>query len=423
MIRTGRWLSRLRREPLPRGLAGAGAQRPRTPAELEEAFRDGFHPGGGPSVGVEEELILVDPATLMPVEAIDWALDRLGTASFSPELRAAQLELVTGPAATVGPVLAELNANRARLQEALGGRLRIIAAGGHPALAHAIAVTNRPRYLGIGRECSWAMRRGLPCAVHVHVGLDDPDEALDVYNAARSYLPELAALAANSPFFEGADSGLASSRLKLTEDLPRSGIPPAFGSWREYAEFVAWGARGGLFPDPTYLWWDLRLRPDLGTLEFRIADAQTSPECAAAIAALCQALVAALEERLRDGETLPVQAAHVLAENRWCALRDGLSAELADPETGLPETARYRLARLLGELESYGQRLGSDRELAHAWRLLARNGADRQREVAAERGVQGLLEWLAECTEAPAGGAEPLAPSAAEPLEDAVLPL
>lgn len=422
MIRTAKWFTRLRRESRPREL-GIMDRHPRTPAELEQAFREGFHPRCGPSVGVEEELILVDPVSLMPEEAIDWALGRLGADSFAPELRAAQVELVTAPASSVGPVLSELRTSRARLLDALGGRLRLIAAGGHPALAHPVAVTNRPRYLGIGSECSWAMRRGLTCAVHVHVGLDDPDEALGVYNAARSYLPELAALAANSPFFEGADSGLASSRLKLTEDLPRSGIPPAFGSWREYAEFVAWGTRAGLFPDPTYLWWDLRLRPELGTLEFRIADVQTSLDCAGAIAAICQALVAALEERLREGELLPVQPAHVLAENRWRALRDGLSAELADLETGLPETARYRLGRLLGELESHAQRLGSERELAHAWRLLARNGADRQREVAADGGVLGLLEWLADCTEAPAGSAEPIPPSAGEPLEGAVLPL
>src|SRR5204862_6753557 len=122
----------------------------------------------------------------------------------------------------------------------------------------------------------------------------DPCEALAVYNAARSYLPELAALTANSPFFEGCDSGLASARLKLTEDLPRSGIPPAFASWRQLAEFAAWGARAGLFADLAYLWWDLRPRPDHGTLEFRIADVQTRLEEAATVAAFCQALVATL---------------------------------------------------------------------------------------------------------------------------------
>jgi carboxylate-amine ligase len=398
MSKTGRWWSRLRRQPLAEE-RGLGLKQPLSADELEQSYHDGFRPRGGPSVGLEEELILVDPELLMPEEAVDWVLERLGRGPFTAELRAAQVELVTAPAPAVGLLLAELKDSRARLVEAMGGRLRIIAAGGHPALAHAIAVTDRPRYLGIASECFWAMRRSLPCGLHVHVGLDDPDEALAVYNAARSYLPELAALAANSPFFEGSDSGLASSRLKLTEDLPRSGIPPAFGSWRELAEFVAWGARGGMFPDLTYLWWDLRPRPEFGTLEFRIADTQTSPEASAAVAAFCQALVAALVERLRAGETLPVVPTHAIAENRWRALRDGLGADLAGPETGLPEGARYRLAQLLEELEPYAEQLGCAAELGHAWPLLDRNGAERQREVAAERGLQGLLEWLVAETE------------------------
>ena len=371
-------------------------------ADLEQAFQERYRPGGGLSVGMEEELILVDPETLMPDEAVEWALERVGPGPFTAELRAAQVELVTTPSPAVGPLLRELADNRARLVEALGGRLRIIAAGGHPSLAHAVAVTERPRYIGIGNDYSWALRRGLPCGLHVHVGLDDPDEAIAVYNAVRSYLPELAALASNSPFFEGADSGLASSRLKLSEDLPRSGVPPAFDSWRDLAEFVAWGARGRMFADLTYLWWDLRPRPDFGTIEFRIADAQTSPEASAAIAAVCQTLVASLVDRFRADGALPVQPTHAVAENRWRALRDGLAAELADPETGLPESARYRIARLLTELKPYAELLGCAAELANAWPLLARNGAERQREVAAERGMPGLLEWLAAETEAAA---------------------
>ncbi len=401
MTRPARWWSRLRRQPL-LDVHVDGEPQPQFPTveELELSFREGFRPGTGPSVGLEEELILVDPETLMPDEAVEWVLERVGDGRFTAELRAAQVELVTDPARSVGSLLAELREGRAQLVDALEGRLRIIAAGGHPALAHGVAVTDRPRYIGIASENSWAMRRGLPSGLHVHVGLEDPDEALAVYNAARSYLPELAALAANSPFFEGADSGLASTRLKLTEDLPRSGIPPAFESWRDLAEFLAWGGRGGLFPDLTYLWWDLRPRPDFGTLEFRIADAQTSREAAAALAAFCQSLVAALVDRLRAGEALPVQPTHVVAENRWRALRDGLTAELADPETGSPEGARYRIARLLAELEPYAEKLGCGSELGRAWPLLARNGAERQREIAAERGLRGLLEWLADQTEA-----------------------
>jgi glutamate---cysteine ligase / carboxylate-amine ligase len=413
MRKTGSWWSRLRRRPQPGQSGanddGAGELQPLpTAEELELSFEQGFRAGDGPSVGLEEELILVDPDTLMPDEAVDWVLARVGDGRFTAELRAAQVEIVTDPAPTVGALLAELREGRAHLVEAVEDRLRIIAAGGHPALAHAIAVTDRPRYIGIGSENSWAMRRGLPSGLHVHVGLDDPDEALAVYNAARSYLPELAALAANSPFFEGADSGLASSRLKLTEDLPRSGIPPAFDSWKDLAGFLSWGARGGLFRDLTYLWWDLRPRPDFGTLEFRIADAQTSPEAAAAIAAFCQSLVAALVDRHRAGEPLPVQPTHAIAENRWRALRDGLAGELADPETGTPEGVRYRIARLLAELEPYAEILRCSGELAQAWPLLARNGAERQRELTAERGLRGLLEWLADETEAVPELQEPL---------------
>jgi carboxylate-amine ligase len=239
------------------------------------------------------------------------------------------------------------------------------------------------------------LRRGLPSGLHIHVGLGDADEALWVYNAARDYLPELAALSANSPFFEGADAQLASSRLKLVEDHPRSGIPPAFASWRELAAFVSWGAGGGHFSDVTYLWWDLRPRPDLGTLEFRIADAQYSLDQVAALAAVVQSLVSALRLRLRAGERMVVQPTHVLNENRWRAVRDGLDAELADVVTGERMPARARIAGLLLELEPYAAELGCADELELAWPMLVRNGARRQRDVAATRGLDGLLSWLA----------------------------
>ncbi len=374
-----------------------------TPAAMEARFRQGFLGTDVDSVGVEEELILVDPVTFEAEEACDWVLRQLPARPFMAELRSAQIELALPPRATIAALGADLREARARLVEALGGELRVIASGGHPTLAHAIAPADRPRYLAIAREYSWAMRRGLPSGFHVHVAIADADEALAVYNAARSYLPELAALGANSPFFEGVDSGLASSRLKLTEDLPRAGIPPAFGSWRELAEFVSWGVAGGLFADLSYLWWDLRLRPEYGTLEFRITDTQTSLEDSAGIAAFCQSLVAALRERLRAGGSPAVHPVHVLAENRWRALRDGLDAKLVDPSSGLVEPARDRVTRLLLELEPQAARIGCGPELAQVWPLLAANGAERQRAVAGERGLDGLLEWLADQTELAAG--------------------
>ncbi len=369
------------------------------PAAVVERYRSGFRTGAHPTVGLEEELVLVEPVTLEPVESVDAVLAALEDSRFVPEFRAAQLELVIPPHLTVADLCRELAAARARLVEATGQAVRALAAGTHPSSIRPVLVTDLPRYRKIGADYRWATRRGMTSGLHVHVAIDDPDDALAVYNVSRTWLPEIAALAANSPFLEGRDSELASSRLKLTEDFPRSGIPPVFESWHELAEFTSWGRIAGLFADLTYLWWDLRLRPEYGTLEFRIADTQTTVEATAAVAALCQSLVAELRSRLRAGEPLPVYPTHVLNENRWRALRDGLDAELVDPATAGREPARERLARLLLELEPRAADLGCAEELAHTWPLLARNGAMRQRAVAEQEGIDGLLAWLVAETE------------------------
>jgi carboxylate-amine ligase len=314
---------------------------------------------------------------------------------FEAEFRASQLELVTPVCLTVGDACRELSAARAQLVERLDGRLRIVAVGTHPVSTKPSMTTSRERFQSIARDCVWATRRGQPSGLHVHIGMSDPAEALAVYNAARSYLPELAALAANSPFFEARDSGLASSRLKLTEDLQRSGIPPAFANWRKLAEFAAWGSRGGLFRDLSYLWWDLRPRPDYGTLEIRIADVQTRPEDAAAVAAFCQALVAALASGFRRSERLAVHESYAINENRWRAVRDGLDAELVDLATGEPRPARDRLSELLEALELSAAEVGCSTELAQCWNLLEANGAVRQRRIARRDGLAELLLQLA----------------------------
>ena len=366
---------------------------------LTRSYLRGFSRGGGASVGLEEELILVDPRTLQPVEQVERVLAELADRRFAAEFRSAQLELIMPVALTVARLCEELARSRNAAVAALRGRVSLLAAGSHPRATGPVTVTDRPRYRRIAADHVWATRRGLPSGLHVHVGVGDPDEALAVYNAARSRLPELAALAANSPYFEGGDSGLASSRLKLVEDLPRAGIPPAFQSWRELAGYVDWGLRAGLFPDPGHLWWDLRPRPDLGTIEFRVADAQTSVAETAAVVAVIQALVAALCTRFRAGDRLPAHPAHVIAENRWRAIRDGVAGELVDPDTGEPEPTRNRIGRLLLELEPYAAELGSSDELELAWAMLARNGAVRQREIAAEHGLAGLERWLVRRTE------------------------
>jgi glutamate---cysteine ligase / carboxylate-amine ligase len=366
---------------------------------LAASYEQGFSGSDLLTLGLEEELILVDPVSFEPAEEIELVLSSVSGTRFEAEFRSSQVELVMPVSLSAGDLSRELSLARATLVEALDGRVRLMAAGTHPAATRAVRITDRPRYRRIASEYPWVTRRGMPSGLHVHVGIGDADEALAIYNAARSYLPEMAALGANSPFFEGGDAGLASTRLKLVEDLPRAAIPPAFASWGELAGFVSWGAAAKLFPDLTYLWWDLRPRPDLGTIEFRIADAQTPVEHSAALVAICQSLIALLRLRYRESGHLPVQPSHIISENRWRAVRDGLDGEFVDPVTGESEPARARIAGLLRELEPFAADLGCSAELDCAWPLLVRNGANRQRELAAGRGLPELLRWLADETE------------------------
>jgi carboxylate-amine ligase len=172
-------------------------------------------------------------------------------------------------------------------------------------------------------------------------------------------------------------------RPKLAEGFPRQGIPPAFGSWAQLAELVAWGRRGGAFPDPSHLWWEVRLHARLGTVEVRVCDQPATAGEAAALAAVVQALCAWLAGRHDEGEPSPVHPRERIEENRWRALRHGLDGSFLDLATGDAQPARPRVAALLEALEPEAARLGSGTAFAGAWSLLERTGAERQRAVAA----------------------------------------
>ena len=189
-------------------------------------------------------------------------------------------------------------------------------------------------------------RSQLVCALQVHVAVGGADAALAVYNGLRPWLPLLAALAANAPFHGGRDTGMASVRPKIGEQLPRQGIPPAIASWDALADALRWGAASGAVPEPRRWWWELRPHPAYGTLEVRVPDAQATVEDAAAVAAVVHALVAWLRERALAGEPLASPDTWRLEENRWRAARWGMDAELADlgdrrrhPGAGVPRAA------------------------------------------------------------------------------------
>jgi glutamate---cysteine ligase / carboxylate-amine ligase len=360
-----------------------------------EDLRELFDRGSAYTVGVEEELMLLDPETLELSPSVELALALLGDDErFGHELREGQIEIrtpVCGNAVAAGISLAEA---RLRLAERLDGKLLVASAGTHPFSSSWGSVTPGERYRELAEEYAHATDGNLPSGLHVHVAVPGADRALSVLNAARSFLPEITALAANSPFVDGADSQLASSRSRLTLASHRAGVPPAFESWKRFVEFVEWGRRGGLLPDASHLWWDLRPHVRYGTLELRATDAQTRLEDAAAIAAVFQALVVWLARRHDDGEPLPVHETCRIAENAWRAARYGTRGWMVDHETGEPEETRSRITRLLAALVPAAESLGTTWALRTAQALVADNGADRQRFVAERDGLHGLVRWL-----------------------------
>lgn len=354
-----------------------------------------FDAAGACTIGLEEELMLVERASLDLAPVVPEQLRRVaGDVRFSQELRAAQLEIITPVCSNLGEACREISGARRLLFERLDPSYTLLAAGTHPFSTSWGAITGVDRYRQIADEYLWAATRSLVCGLHVHVAVGGADRSLAVYNALRSYLPEIAALAANSAFFEGVDTGMCSIRPKLNEFFPRSGVPPAFDSWADLIRFVDWGRSGGLFPDASHFWWDLRPHPVHGTIEIRVADTQTRVEDESAVAAVIHALVAWLAERWDAGDPLPVHESFRITENAWRAQRYGVRGWLVDLETGEQQPTRERIARLIDVLEPHAERIGSAGALQGARALLAGNGADRQRYVAERDGVEGLTRWL-----------------------------
>jgi glutamate---cysteine ligase / carboxylate-amine ligase len=346
------------------------------------------------TVGLEEELMLLDAQTLDLAARATEVLARVeGDPRFKRELPAAQLEIVLEPAATVGEATAALRAARADLVEAADGIGVLAAAGAHPFATTDGVLSEGERYEAIAREYGRVARRQLVFGLHVHVALRPAERALAVYNALRGFLPLIAALAANAPYYAAEDTGLASVRPKISELLPRQGVPPALSSWEELEEALRWARI-----EAAQWWWEARLHPGFGTLEVRVPDTQTTVAETAAIAAFVHALVAWLAERHEGGERLEAAPTWRIAENRWSACRHGLEGTMADLLTGELAPTRERLAALLAELAPAAERLGCAAELSSV--DLAANGAARQR--AATRAAAPGAETSAAAPASPA---------------------
>jgi carboxylate-amine ligase len=237
-------------------------------------------------------------------------------------------------------------------------------------------------------------------ALHVHVGVPAPDDAIRVLNGLRRNAPILLALSANSPFWQGRDCGFASSRTPIFRSFPRTGLPRYFADYSDYVDALDALLVSGDVPDPSFVWWDARLRPTLGTVEVRVMDAQSTVREVAPLLALVQSL-ARLE---LEGDSSPAAPrAEVLDENIFLAARDGMGARLIDPAARCLIPVREMLEILLAECRPHALALGCAGPLDRVRRLAIANGADRQRSFIAGNGrLEHLVASLADRFLAPA---------------------
>lgn len=336
------------------------------------------------SLGVEEEFQLVDPSTFRLVPVVEQVLGQLDDSlrdQVKHELMQSVVETVTPVCrglADAAECLPRLRREVARAAESTGAAL--ISAGTTPISCwEDQQVTDKPRYREIVARLQWVARRELIFGLHVHVGVDSADKCLFVFNGLREVLPEMLALSANSPFWQGAETGLQSSRVKVFDAFPRSGMPPAFpGGWDEWEALLRRGKAIGRVPDHTYVWWDVRPHPEFGTVEVRICDAQTRMPDTLALAALIQATVAELGDRFERGEQITSTPQMLLEENRWSAARYGLDGEFVDFTRDESVDTRHAIARLLDRVEPYSRQLGSTEWFDGLGTMLDRTGATRQ---------------------------------------------
>jgi glutamate---cysteine ligase / carboxylate-amine ligase len=339
------------------------------------------------ALGVEEELLLVQEA---PPHRLDHRasefVERVGSPYVKPDVYEAMVEL----ASPICRDAAEAGAELERLRGCLRDAGATPAGGGlHPEAEFGEAVhVPHPRYDEIHASMRGLLERTPTAALHVHVGMPDAETAIAVCNRLRAHLPLLQALAAHSPYWHGRDAGFATARAQIFRGFPRAVIPRAFDGWEDYVAAVeAWTAAGGL-PDYTYLWWDIRPHPSLGTVEVRAMDAQSRLATAAGLAALVHALAAACADG--HGTVEPEEA---LTESSFRAGRDGLDATLW--HDGCLRPVRELAAAAVERARPHARAVGADAALEEVERILRDgNGADRMRAAHAEGGMARVLERL-----------------------------
>lgn len=344
------------------------------------------------TIGVEEEFYAVDPDTLQPADASDTLLaDPPDGLDLGTELFKFILETRSGKSWSVAEAKEQVVLKRrVLLDHARSHGYEVLVAGLHPAARWPDHThIDKPRYRKQLDRIQYPQHRNITAGLHVHVGMDSADKAVWVSNEARTYLPFLLALSANSPFWYGRDTGLRSARAVVFENLPNTGIPTRFSDWRDYREFEERMVETDSISDRGEIWWDVRPNRKYGTVEVRSPDAQTDVERSQAFVELIHAVVTELAEQYDSDRGNTGVRREVLVENKWRALRYGHDAEFLgvdDPLLGSEDTLGLGEAvRGLAEAVDAGDAADT---------LLGESGATRQLEAYGRGGMDGVLECL-----------------------------
>ena len=341
--------------------------------------------------------MILDAETHELTNAIEALLEDPPRGEIKPELMESVLEISTDPCADMAEADSQLRALRHQVtQTAAAKGMAIGSSGTHPfAMWEDQRIVARPRYRDLISALRFVARQELVFGMHVHVGVDDPDKAIHVANGMRVHLPVLLGLSANSPFWRGDRTGMASTRTPIFRAFPRAGIPPTYADWTDYEARIDFMMRAGVIEDYTYLWHDVRPHARFGTVEVRVMDSQTHVEHALGLAALVQAMVKELAEHFDAGQELSTYPYEMLDENKWLAARHGLEGELVDLPSCDRVATRALARRLIDRMREHCEDLGSASELEAVQDLLDRgNGAARQAIV--YEANQDLREVMAE---------------------------
>ncbi len=356
-----------------------------------------FNASARPTLGVEWEFALVDKTTRDLSNTASELFGKVDASVGGPglhqrlhkELLRNTVEVVTGVCGTVSEAMADL-ADTLRLVRPFADDLGVdlYSAGTHPfAQWSTQLLTPGHRYEELIERTQWWGRQMLIWGVHVHVGIGHRDQVIPVVSSLLNHFPHLQALSASSPMWSGTDTGYASNRAMMFQQLPTAGLPFQFETWEQYEDFVDDHMRTGVIEYLNDIRWDVRPSPALGTVEVRICDGVSNLTELAALTALTHCLVVDLTDRLSAGETLPTMPPWHVQENKWRSARYGLDAEIILDAAAHERLVTDDLADLLTRLEPVARRLGCADELRSVDEI-TRGGASyqRQRRVAERTG-------------------------------------